>query len=41
MKTTLNKIREQEPCKDGWGKLLKHLGKTQADDVEVPLRTII
>jgi hypothetical protein len=41
MKTTLNKIREQEPCKDGWTKLLKHLGKTQADDVEVPLLTIL
>jgi hypothetical protein len=41
MKTTLNKIREQEPCKDGWAKLLKHLGKTQADDVELSLLTIL
>jgi hypothetical protein len=41
MKTTLNKIREQEPCKDGWGKLLKHLGKTYADDVELDLLTIL
>jgi hypothetical protein len=41
MKTTLNKIREQEPCKSGWTKLLKHLGKTCADDVEVPLLTVL
>jgi hypothetical protein len=41
MKTTLKKIREQSPCKDGWGKLLKHLGKTQADDVELSLLTIL
>jgi hypothetical protein len=41
MKTTLNKIREQEPCKTGWAKLLKHLGKPCADDVEVPLLTIL
>jgi hypothetical protein len=41
MKTTLNKIREQNPCRDGWAKLLKHLGKTCADDVEVPLLTIL
>jgi hypothetical protein len=41
MKTTLNKIREQSPCKDGWGKLLKHLGKTCADDVELDLLTIL
>jgi hypothetical protein len=30
--TTLNKIRGHSPCADGWQKLLKHLGKTQADD---------
>ena len=30
--TTLNKIRDCRPCADGWGQLLKHLGKTQADD---------
>jgi hypothetical protein len=41
MKTTLNKIREQEPCKTGWAKLLKHLGKTCADYDEVPLLTIL
>jgi hypothetical protein len=39
--TTLNKIREQEPCADGWEKLLKHLGKTQADDEALSLLTIL
>jgi len=28
---TLNQIREQLPCEDGWKKLLAHLGKTKAD----------
>jgi hypothetical protein len=32
MKTTLNKIRAHSPCRDGWEKLLRGLGKTQADD---------
>jgi hypothetical protein len=39
--TTLNKIREQGPCEDGWEKLLKHLGKTQADDEPLPLVTVL
>lgn len=30
--TTLNAIRSASPCHDGWTKLLKHLGKTAADD---------
>ena len=30
--TTLNKIRAHGPCSSGWVKLLRHLGKTQADD---------
>ena len=30
--TTLNKIRERSPCESGWVTLLKHLGKTKADD---------
>ena len=30
--TTLNRIRAHELRKDGWAKLLAHLGKTQADD---------
>jgi len=39
--TTLNAIREHSPCKDGWEKLLKHLGKTKADDEPVTLLTIL
>lgn len=39
--TTLNKIREHGPCEDGWTKLLKHLGKTCADDEPLPLLTIL
>ena len=39
--TTLNKIREHSPCKDGWEKLLAYLGKTQADDEPLPLLTIL
>ena len=41
MYTTLNAIREHHPCKDGWEKLLKHLGKTQPDDEHLPLLTIL
>ena len=41
MKTTLNKIRDYAPCKDGWEKLLKHLGKTKADDEPLSLLTIL
>jgi len=32
MKTTLNKIRAHKPCREGWEKLLRGLGKTKADD---------
>ena len=39
--TTLNKIREHGPCADGWAKLLRHLGKTQADDEPLALATIL
>jgi hypothetical protein len=39
--TTLNRIREHSPCSDGWRKLLKHLGKTEADDDPLPLVTIL
>ncbi len=38
--TTLNKIRAHSPCADGWAKLLRHLGKTQADDEPVSLLTL-
>ena len=41
MKTTLNKIREKSPCQEGWEKLLKHLGKTKADDEPLSLLTIL
>jgi hypothetical protein len=41
MKTTLNKIRSHHPCEDGWVKLLKHLGKTQADDDPLEIKKIL
>ena len=41
MKTTLNKIRAHSPCKDGWEQLLKHLGKTKADDEPLLITTIL
>ena len=39
--TTLNEIREHSPCRDGWEKLLAHLGKTKADDEPLELLTIL
>jgi len=39
--TTLNKIRAHHPCGDGWKKLLKHLGKTDADDEPLAISTIL
>jgi hypothetical protein len=39
--TTLNRIREHSPCKEGWTKLLKHLGKTKADDEVLPFAVIL
>ena len=41
MYTTLNDIRKHQPCTDEWEKLLKHLGKTSADDESLPLLTIL
>ena len=41
MYTTLNAIRKHQPCKDGWKKLLKYLGKTKPDDEPLPLLTIL
>jgi hypothetical protein len=41
MKTTLNKIRAWSPCKSGWETLLSSLGKTNADDEELSLLTIL
>jgi hypothetical protein len=39
--TTLNAIRAESPCHDGWTKLLKHLGKTTADDAPLDLLTVL
>jgi hypothetical protein len=41
MKTTLNKIKTFEPCEDGWEKLLTFLQKTESDDEELSLLTIL
>jgi hypothetical protein len=41
MNTTLKRIRSHGPCQKGWEKLLKHLGKTKADDESLPLRVIL
>ena len=39
--TTLNNIRAHSPCAAGWAKLLRYLGKTQADDEPVSLLAIL
>ena len=39
--TTLNKIRAHGPCAYGWAKLLRHLGKTKADDEPLALAAIL
>ena len=41
MNTTLNSIRAHGPCADGWAKLLRHLGKTRADDEPLEIVTIL
>jgi hypothetical protein len=41
MKTTLNKIKEQSPCEEGWIKLLTFLNKIKADDEPLELKTIL
>jgi len=41
LKTTLNKIRECDPCSGRWETLLRFLGKTQADDEELLFLTIV
>jgi len=40
-KTTLNYIRAADPCKDGWTRLLSHLGKTKADNEPLDLVTVL
>jgi hypothetical protein len=39
--TTLNAIRAHSPCASVWAELLRHLGKTQADDEPLALTTIL
>ena len=39
--TTLNRIRAQGPCADGWTTLLDYLGKTKADDAPLSFETIL
>ncbi len=39
--TTLNRIRGAGPCREGWEKLLAHLGKTKADDEPLQLLTVL
>ena len=39
--TTLNRIRAHSPCREGWEKLLKGLGKTAADDEPLPYSRIV
>jgi hypothetical protein len=41
MQTTLIKIKEQSPCKEGWIKLLTFLNKIEADDEPLELKTIL
>ena len=39
--TTLDAIRACHPCESGWNKLLKHLGKTKADNAPLPFSVIL
>ena len=39
--TTLAEIRAAGPCEDGWAKLLRHTGKTKADNDPLPLLTVL
>jgi len=41
MKTTLNLIKANKPCREGWQKLLNYLGKIKADDEILELTTIL
>jgi len=41
MITTLNAIRRNNPCAEGWKKLLQHLGKTEADDEPFSVKEIL
>ena len=39
--TTLRRIKDANACVDGYAKLLKHLGKTKADDEPLDLLTVL
>ena len=39
--TTLEQIRSHSPCETGWKRLLKHLGKTKADDEPLSIISIL
>ena len=39
--TTLARIRDAKPCREGWEKLLAYLGKTAADDEPLSLLTVL
>lgn len=41
MTTTLDRIKDNHPCGDGWRKLIRSLNKTKADDASVSIRHII
>jgi hypothetical protein len=41
MRTSLNQIRAHNPCRAGWEKLLRGLGKTAADDAPLWIDTVI
>ena len=41
MKTTLNRIRLCHPCEESWKTLLTFLNKTEADNEELSIRTIL
>jgi hypothetical protein len=41
METTLNKIRENSPCKSKWKQLLRDLKKEKADDEPVKISNIL
>ena len=41
MYTTLKKIRSHHPCKEGWKKLLQHLGKPFEDSEPLTILTVL
>ena len=41
MYTTLKKIRSHHPCKEGWKKLLQHLGKPSEDGEPLTILTVL